>query len=285
MEDHETRQYSSKKRIRQPPSVPFLWEIIPGIAKKGWKPWNCFAVSPSLSPPSPLKLIASVPFNWEQEPGKPLSSFSLTGPEIPQQPLVLSLPPVCHHECHDDSNSSEDEGDSSSSEESFETDYDSFSSAPSLQANSLVAYRLLSTTIPSQKSVQDDHLEAPLSPGSESDSSTSSYATGSSSLVGASFLERLFPLLPPKNGFLGRVEYPAKGAQALKWSDQESMTTAVTRRPLTLGELIMMSRRRSCQRKAVQNRKQKTSMVILNLAYFSVACLEPQFSIMIFWLE
>ncbi|KAJ6410711.1 hypothetical protein OIU84_007462 [Salix udensis] len=36
------------------------------------------------------------------------------------------------------------------------------------------------------------------------------------------------------------------------------------RKPLTLGELIMMSRRRSCQRKAVQMRKQNLSMKFMD---------------------
>ncbi|KAJ6294543.1 hypothetical protein OIU76_022594 [Salix suchowensis] len=82
---------SRKKHVRQPPSVPFLWEVRPGVAKKDWKP-EVSAVTPVQLPP--VKLIASVPFNWEEKPGKPLSCFSQS-PEsafVPAQANLLALP-------------------------------------------------------------------------------------------------------------------------------------------------------------------------------------------------
>ena len=148
----------------------------------------------------------------------------------------------------------------------FETD-DSFSSAPSLLADCLVASTAISTAVPVQKIYQtdnsSDHLETP-SPASETESSTSSYATGTSSLVGASFLECLCPLLPPNSSFLEKVRYPDQESQAQSDFVPESNNTVVIRRPPTLGELIMMSRRKSYQSKTVQIREQHLSMVILN---------------------
>ncbi|KAJ0042933.1 hypothetical protein Pint_17297 [Pistacia integerrima] len=125
----------------------------------------------------------------------------------------------------------------------FETD-GSFSSSPSLLANCLVPSVAISSAVPVEKSsLSDDTSDEPnipSTPDSETDSSTSSYTNGFSSLVGASFLECLFPLLPPK-------------LVSLKGS-------VVIRSPTTLGELIMISRRRSYQMKAAQIRKQNLSM-------------------------
>ncbi|GKV33702.1 hypothetical protein SLEP1_g42172 [Rubroshorea leprosula] len=263
MAENLATQYSNKKRIWQPPSVPFLWEERPGIAKKDWKPGISSFVAPTLPPP--VKLIASVPFNWEEEPGKPLPCFSPPPPQT-AQPLILPLPPVCSQGCPDDSDSSDEHKgmfDVNFEAFGFETD-DSYSSAPSLLTNCLLTSEIISTAVPLQENSQgnnsSDHLETPSSPASKSDdSSTSSYATGPLSLVGASFLECLFPLLPPKAGFLERVGHSEQGSQAPRELDQESTTTAVIRRPPTLGELIMMSRRRSYQRKALLMRKQNLS--------------------------
>ncbi|KAJ6688661.1 HYDROXYPROLINE-RICH GLYCOPROTEIN FAMILY PROTEIN [Salix koriyanagi] len=262
---------SRKKHVRQPPSVPFLWEVRPGVAKKDWKP-EVSSVTPVQLPP--VKLIASVPFNWEEKPGKPLSCFSQS-PEsafVPAQANLLALP---WHE--DDDTGEESFGDeqvmfnSDLESFSFETD-GSFSSAPSLLANCLVSSVAISTAAPVQTTSPTDDCngqqEAPWSPTSETDSSTSSYATGVSSLEGAAFLECLFPLYTPKSGFLGKASHPRKESFTpeliSREFDYERKSSAMIRKPLTLGELIMMSRRRSCQRKAVQMRKQNLSMKFMD---------------------
>lgn len=154
----------------------------------------------------------------------------------------------------------------------FETD-DSFRSAPSLLANCLVPSVALSTAIPAHETRvttptddKRDWPKTPSSPASDSGSSTSSYATGASSLVGASFLECLFPLIPANAGFLEKTGQSDKTSLApteakSTYFDRESNGSAIFRRPRTLGELIMMSRRSSCRRKAVQMRKHNFSMV------------------------
>ncbi|XP_011041678.1 PREDICTED: uncharacterized protein LOC105137587 [Populus euphratica] len=278
---------SRKKHIRQPPSVPFLWEVRPGVAKRDWKP-EVSSVTPVQLPP--VKLIASVPFNWEEKPGKPLSCFSQS-PEsafITPQANLLALP--WHVTCSpgDDNHKQEvgDSGEENFGDEqvmfnsdlesfSFET-HESFSSAQSLLANCMVSSVAISTAVPVQTTSQTDdsngQQESPSSPTSETDSSTSSYATGVSSLEGAAFLECLFPLYTPKSGFLGKASHPRKESFTPELNsrdlDYERNSSVIIRRPLTLGELIMMSRRRSCQRKAVQMRKQNPSMKFMDKKAF-----------------
>ncbi|KAA8539838.1 hypothetical protein F0562_026530 [Nyssa sinensis] len=159
----------------------------------------------------------------------------------------------------------------------FETD-ESFCSVPSLLANRLVSTVVISSAVPVQQTflVEDcsGQLQTPSSPASETDSSTSSYATGTTSLVGVSFLERLFPLLSPDSSFLDKVGCSEKISSQIplklqsKDFDHESNCSVVIRKPVTLGELIMMSRRRSYMRKAVQMRRQNLSMEFMKKSAF-----------------
>ncbi|XP_024029688.1 uncharacterized protein LOC21396157 [Morus notabilis] len=285
---------TSKKHVRQPPSVPFLWEVKPGIAKKDWKPEFPSVSSVPIVPLPPVKLIASVPFKWEEKPGTPLPSFSQPSQES-ASPL-LPLPPIDNYpyegvNVYQDSSedSSSNEGDGQDEEQrGFKLDLgtfgseadDSFCSAPSLLANCLVSSVAISTAVPAQNvSLPEDKsgpLESPSSPASETEISTSSYETGTSSLVGSSLLECLFPLFPPKSGFLekvGNLDEPLKPPPQ-QWNQNfnyESTGNITVRRPPTLGELIMMSRRRSYRRNATQMRKQNLSMV--NLQALASTCI------------
>lgn len=282
---------TTKKHVRQPPSVPFLWEVKPGIAKKDWKPDFPSVSSAPMVPP--VKHIASVPFIWEEKPGTPLPSFSQPSQESVN--TLLSLPPIDTYLCKyvdvfedGDDESSGEEDDGEDEEQSLykldlktfgsETD-DSYCSAPSLLANCLVSSVAISTAVPAQNvSLAEEKsgpLESPSSPSSEMESSTSSYATGTSSLVGSSFLECLFPLYPPKSGFLEKAGNPDPPftPPPQRWNqnfNDESNGNIRVRRPPTLGELIMMSRRRSCRRKAAQMKKQNLSMV--NLQALASTC-------------
>ncbi|XP_027364051.1 uncharacterized protein LOC113871264 [Abrus precatorius] len=276
----ETRK---KKHVREPPSVPFIWEVKPGIPKKDWKPQIS---SVDQFPKTPLKQIASVPFVWEEKPGKPLPKFShVSVDHVPPKPHKILIHVAsssgysiaCNYGHDDDkhkessienvhqggSYNNDSESITSLDFEAFSFDADeSFSSVPSLLANCLVSSTKIATAIPLQKNSlckrNSDHLETPSSPASsETDSSTSSYATGRSSPIGATFLECLFPLYPPKSGFLERDEHLEQVSSSLASSkdfDHEDCVSDMVRRPPTLGELIMMSRR-SYGRKAVQMKK------------------------------
>lgn len=140
----------------------------------------------------------------------------------------------------------------------FETD-DSFISAPALLANCLVPSMAISTAVPADKSTPTEDKsawpETPSSPASEAGSSTSSNATGVSSLVGASFLECLFPLIPANSGFLEKIGQSGNSSLTppepkSAHFDHESNGSAIVWRPKTLGELIMMSRKGSYRWKA-----------------------------------
>lgn len=228
MEEKENSEESSngKKQIRQPPSIPFLWEEKPGKPKKDWKP-----DFPPASPfrAIPVKLVASVPFNCEEKPGKPLPSFSDQHPNSSQ----------------------------------FDLDSETFVSSAdhSPLANGLQSSMKLSNAVPVENN-SDPLMETPSSPDSETGSGdSSSYETGTINLVGSSFLECLFPLFSPDSGFLEKVGCNSEKGQSLTPCKLQSKDfdwvndCGVRRRAPTLGELMMMSRRMSCRRKAVQLRK------------------------------
>lgn len=269
MAEVEPSENSNRTRIRQPISVPFVWEEKPGTPKKDWKP-STQAVNPVV--PLPVKLVASIPFEWEEKPGTPLRRFS----QAPQE-VGIQLPPEKLIELDSPLIKSTDSGDENGSVQykifksdvdgyGFETD-GSFCSAPSVPTNCLVSSLAVSNAVPiletSQTGNNSGELKSPSSPDSEN-----SYATGTS-LVGEAFLECLFPLLSsPHTSFLekhGRTEKSNSNIPRKVQSkdfDRESNCSVAVRRSLTLGELLMMSSRISYRRKEVQ---MQLPMVILQL--------------------
>lgn len=272
-----------KKRVRQPPSIPFLWEERPGMPKKDWKD----NASSSRPVPPPAKLVASIPFIWEEKPGKPLTSISQppTEPKTPTTNTNLVGPPLplppsrCLEADGSYVDFSDNDGDGGSNDETseldgepflFETNDNSFSSPPSVLVNLFLSSTTISTAIlvqmiSSRGDAGPEIQSCPSSPASDSKSSTSSSASGTSSLVGASFLECLFPILPPNSGFVEKVESSERQLSSVTelngtTEDRESNSSLMVRRPRTLGELMLMSRRMSCRRKAVHMRKQNLSM-------------------------
>lgn len=284
-----------KKRVRQPPSVPFLWEERPGMPKKDWKD----KASLSRPVPPPAKLVASIPFTWEEKPGKPLTSISQPPKEskrLTSNTNLIGAPlPLPPSRCLEANGSyrefSDDDGDGGSIDETskldvepflFETDDNSFSSPPSVLANLFLSSTTISTAVPVQMISSRDNsgpeIQSGLSsPASDSKSSRSSSVSGTPSLVGASFLECLFPIIPPNSGFLEKVESSERKPSSVSelnatTVDRESNSSLTVRRPRTLGELMLMSRRMSCRRKAVHKRKQNLSMVTqMHLSIFVIA--------------
>lgn len=252
-----------KRHIREPPSVPFIWEAKPGIPKKDWKPE---VTSLDHLPITPLKLIASVPFVWEEKPGKPLPNFS----HVSRDSVKIH---VASSSSSDNVNQHGSDIDDSESITSLDLEAFSFdTNESSLLANCLVSSAKISNAIPLQKNSLSKHnyeqLYTPSSPPSseeDSDSSISSYATGRSP-TGSAILECLFPLYPPKSGgFLDPSENVSSSqlepiARDFNYDDH---TCDMFKKPPTLGELIMMSRRRSCIRKAAQMNKWDPPKVIL----------------------
>ncbi|KAL3837919.1 hypothetical protein ACJIZ3_022510 [Penstemon smallii] len=247
------------RREKQPISIPFIWEEKPGTPKKDWKP----TPQPVEPVAPPVKLIVSVPFGWEEKPGTPLPYFVQHPNESPEQAqsITFSSPPI--YSDHDEGDDEQAGLSDSEIDTCSNITEDSYSSALSLLANGLISTTELSNAVPVQQTslalVPFDCglLQSPSSPDSETDSTYGSYDMRSTSLAGASFLEWLFPLLvtkssdPDKVGLLeNNPSCNASGTELMHESNK-------VRRPLlTLGELIVMSRRRSCQKKVTKLHKQ-----------------------------
>ncbi|KAJ8552756.1 hypothetical protein K7X08_020149 [Anisodus acutangulus] len=277
---------STCKRERQQISIPFIWEERPGIPIKDWKQKPMVTTSGTFTFTPPVKLIASIPFEWEEKPGTPLPFFSQTSPHenfigLPSTVRDVQESPddfwtgigeyIDQHGHHEEDEMSESEVEASDSE----SIYESFSSAPSLLANGFIPTLDLSSAVPVEQTsppadIHDSQLTGPLSPTSETGSSLLSYATGTTSLVGTAFLEKLFPLLSPNTSFLQNCSNPEKGGshvppKALNNNqDRDNNCSIKIRHALTLGELIMMSRRRSYQRKTIQKHKRSFSKEMMD---------------------
>lgn len=280
-EDKETHEKNEcGKKIKQQITIPFLWEEKPGAPKKDWRPKR----EPFTPLPLPEKYIASIPFKWEEKPGTPLPSFAQ---KLTQETVLenrsLPLPPAYFTKYDDECEI--DEGDSlygddyDDDEQDWMTELDfeamsvhsedSFCSAPSLLANRLTPLRN-----PYIEHQSNGCMEtAPFSP--ESNTGTNSYVTSNTSLRGSAFLAHMFPLYPPKSRFLEigknpeETRLPEKKPSILEEHKKlvgDGRRSGVIRRPCTLGELIMQSRRRSYRRKAVNMKKQyqqKVNLVIM----------------------
>ncbi|PKI32982.1 hypothetical protein CRG98_046620, partial [Punica granatum] len=249
-----------------------------GVYKSDVRPFT-FEISrpPSVprAPSHPIKLVASVPFMWEEKPGKPLTSFPQANPPPPLgiYDLKLDLCKDCNNPDEHQQEMSQWEVESFSSEMNEEG---SFSSACSLLANCLMPSSAISIALPVEETATSSNENSPKMVSSSSSSSLSasdpesnmsSYTTGASGPVGPAFLEWLFPLFQPRSGFLEQSGSHARATastapQEVEGQNFSSQTNGsiCLRRPTTLGELIMMSRRRSYRRKAVQMKKQNPSM-------------------------
>ncbi|GAB2233399.1 hypothetical protein Droror1_Dr00002621 [Drosera rotundifolia] len=277
MKEVTPRESDGGKRAKQQIMVPFLWEEKPGIPKKDWKPEM---IPMSLVPYVPPKFIVSVPFVWEEKPGTPLRCVQkealdvMCYTRVPQN-KPLPLPPAYY--CDEESPCCGVEADDKDWLWDLDMDVlsmqtsESYASSPSLLANGIVPTAAISSAVPVENVDQMKHVggwtDTRSSP--EITESLSSYATGNMSLVGAPFLEQLFPLYSPKSSFLQQpneqVTYPGNQVPTPEQHQIQHFgvvgkQSVVIRRPVTLGELILQSRRRSYRRKAVQMRKHRPSM-------------------------
>ncbi|KAL8242321.1 hypothetical protein R6Q59_012623 [Mikania micrantha] len=255
MVDQESIENPTIKRIKQTISIPFLWEEKPGTPKPDWKRVNPIRQLP-------VKLIASVPFMWEEKPGTPLPGlFSHLEPNL----IMHSSPPLLSH-LHYINNpfcDSDSVCDLDQEHQDLESEVgiiQSYSNHPKHHKNN----PFCDSSDDELTEINDsDYLQAPSSPAWETESVASSCAT---SLAGSSFLECMFPLMTtPKAGFFGTV-----GCSKIRVPPANSCTQIISygaeRKPLTLGELIMMSRRRSYLKKAIESQEytHSTELMVRN---------------------
>ncbi|CAH1430350.1 unnamed protein product [Lactuca virosa] len=260
MADQETTENPTATRIKQSISVPFLWEEKPGTPKPGWK-----RVNPIMQ--LPVKLIASIPFTWEEKPGTPLlTPFSHTKIIMPS-----SSPRLHHHSrnnpfCDSDSDLEHQElhvsepelGIIYSSPKHHKNNPFCDSSDDELEETEEFEHGEMAES----KSDNSGYLQAPSSPAWETESMASSCATGTTTLAGSSFLECMFPLLTPKAGFFETVGGSVNRAPPTN-SCTQIVSYAAESKPLTLGELIMMSRRRNYLQKVVESHQSNHSTELM----------------------
>ncbi|XP_043717331.1 uncharacterized protein LOC122665283 isoform X2 [Telopea speciosissima] len=264
---------SNQQRVRQQGSVPFLWEEKPGTPKKEWKSHSQAITVTTILPPA--KLVASVPFKWEEIPGKPLPCFSQ--PEPDSQFLTLSpvklngFPYLSIFSSSTSSSTTTCDKLTNIFQRGIAEDEEEEGGMSEFDLDSLGFHTDESIVVPVQQSPVKGSSQhgTPSSPTSETDSDASSYATGRTSLVGASFLECLFPLIStdcdPEGGC---HEMNTSPAQQTKESNGESNCNLLVRRPPTLGELILMSRKRSYNWNATQTRKESLALGFMKMSAF-----------------
>ncbi|KAL9225251.1 hypothetical protein vseg_001200 [Gypsophila vaccaria] len=283
MEDKENQEKKSGAKTRQQITIPFLWEVKPGQPKENWQ-MTPIKRELSTRGTQPAKYVASVPFKWEEKPGTPLECFAKESEQHSTSEALLPvnrslpLPPAYFANYGTESDGDSSYGDDFDchdwmSEIDFEefsvVSDESFCFAPSfLQVNQLSPSMVTaSSAVPLQNRFltqqNDGHKEGSSSPEDSSSPCTSRNA----SLRGAAFLQYLFPLYPPKSGFLDkpdnyenersvqyRTEPKLPTVDEYKKIEDKMRRSGVKRRPLTLEELIVQSQRRS-YRRAVQMKK------------------------------
>ncbi|KAI3918161.1 hypothetical protein MKX01_041481 [Papaver californicum] len=268
-------------------SVPFEWEEEPG------KPLECFSQSPPIGeePGEPLACMTLPP--QLEPPHLPLPPGKLIGFPSPLIRTSISSPVTIRSKLSNvfRSRRSYRGGDDRSNDSEYDDEEESgneqemFISSPSLIPNGLIStvpnfnpfpvdqakVKSFSTSTAEDSEELDEHT----STVSETESDLSSYATESTSLIGDSFLDSLFPVYSQDSGFIDKVGKHEKKS-SVTFSDQKiiigfqskSDNSIVVRRTLTLQQLIEMSRKLSCRRTEVQMSKRDIPMEFMKRSLF-----------------
>ncbi|KAJ4774558.1 Hydroxyproline-rich glycoprotein [Rhynchospora pubera] len=231
--DMEIISVNYPKRERQQISVPFMWETKPGTLKRDWisKPVSLISYPPPS--PSPSKLVVSVPFQWEEEPGKPLT-------QLPPQPYdATNMNLLTESSCS--WNPFLAGGDDYSIGFDLDNFNNPFVSGPTLPDIPITEEKdepLLLQSMDEEDSNCHENIDS-LSQTEQYSSSGSSITTENGASSNGFDMELLFALSSPEVSFLGN----------LLEKNGDDKLGPVGRRELTLGELIMLSRKLSCRNK------------------------------------
>lgn len=231
--DMEIIDVNQPKRVRQQISVPFIWESKPGTPKRDWISNPVSLISYPPPSPSPSKLVVSVPFQWEEEPGKPLTQSSCSW-----NPFLAG----------DD-------------DYSIGFDLDNFNNpfvtGPTVPDIPFTEEKDEPLFKQSMNGEENSNWQANLDSLSESEeysnSSESSITTQNEASSNGFDMELLFALSSPEVSFLGNL-FEKNG------DDKRGPSG---RRELTLGELIMLSRKLSYRNDSQDVHKKNPSKVYI----------------------
>lgn len=220
--DYEIPAFSDPRRLREKQPIS-----VPFLweEKPGTpkREWAMAKPTPWVIPPSPARLVVSVPFLWEEKPGKPLASPISDLDFAASNPSLDEIEYQALHESPSENGSGYYDDWYSLSE----TDGHGSSSGSATRNGSMDA-----TTL---------ELICPLPPPP------------------AAGLEFICPLSPPSASFLDKVcRNREKLTSKENWREDCGL---VTKRTLTLEELILLSRKLSYRRKTVNLKKKRSSMV------------------------
>ncbi|CAN6466504.1 unnamed protein product [Victoria cruziana] len=248
-----------RDQVREPGSVPFLWEERPGQPKKDYIIQALVSdPSPSEQPrqlekdrtpvidPRPAKLVISVPFEWEEEPGKPKASSPA------RFNSVLFYSPITEEKDDDDDEKEDrfEDCEENDDDELIELDLESFEfdendlpirsfsrSTPSMLANCMSTLSELSNAIPIEHTISITDYQTSSGPRPEKNSSEDS-----------SYIEFHFPIVTPHVGFIQKFfagENPCSDDGSRQGSATQTCCRIkcikVKKTPPTLGDLIFMN--------------------------------------------
>ncbi|CAL9101212.1 unnamed protein product [Musa acuminata var. zebrina] len=242
-ESEESSASRPRQREKQQITVPYLWEEKPGVPKR----------VPVISSSPPTRLVVSVPFEWEEKPGKPIQ-IPPTVPDLLTAGDLNGLDPRPASSCHLNPFVDEKSGPLNPFVDETEGGaMDSYLEAFSFKMDDKADPSFADVTAAWESFSEngsyrnEDWHSVSGTDGHSSSSSSEAAEVGTDTSV----IQFLFPM--PS----GEDEAPSAVAARRGPNHCSSEHAGMARRGLTLGELILLSRKLSCRRKQNEGRKRE----------------------------
>ncbi|CAL9176396.1 uncharacterized protein LOC135613262 [Musa acuminata AAA Group] len=239
-ESEESSASRPRQREKQQITVPYLWEEKPGVPKR----------VPVISSSPPTRLVVSVPFEWEEKPGKPIQ-IPPTVPDLLTAGDLNGLDPRPASSCHLNPFVDEKSGPMNPFVDETEGGaMDSYLEAFSFKMDDNADLSFADVTAAWESFSENGSYR---NEDWHSVSGTDGHSSSEAAEVGTdtSVIQFLFPL--PS----GEDEAPSAVAARRGPNHCSSEHAGMARRGLTLGELILLSRKLSCRRKQNEGRKRE----------------------------